>query len=135
MNDDWLSHDNREGEWCVAYHGAGQGQSSDDVKNIVRLIAKSNLKPGHRQFYEDHEDYRHPGKKVGKGVYCTPDPNIIIKEDYAGIVEINDEKYYMAFMLRVKPNKIRCPVDRKDYWVLNGTDDEIRPYGILIKKI
>ena len=38
-------------------------------------------------------------------------------------------------MLRVKPNKIRCPVDRKDYWVLNGTDDEIRPYGILIKKI
>ena len=41
----------------------------------------------------------------------------------------------MAFMLRVNPGKIRCPVNKKKYWVLNGTDDEIRPYGILIKKV
>lgn len=75
------------------------------------------------------------GQKVGRGVYCTPDINITIQDNYAGIVKINDEKYYMAFMLRVKPDKIRCSVNKKDYWVLNGTDDEIRPYGILIKKV
>ncbi len=107
-NDDWLAHDNREGEWCVAYHGVGQGQPSDNVKKAVRSITNSNLKPGSGQYYADHEDYRHPGQKVGEGVYCTPDPNITIQDDYAGIVEINDEKYYMAFMLRVKPDKSRC---------------------------
>ena len=37
-------------------------------------------------------------------------------------------------MLRVNPPKIRVPEVRKDYWVLNGLDSEIRPYGILIKK-
>ena len=60
---------------------------------------------------------------------------MIIQDDYAGIVNINDEQYYMAYMLRVKPDKIRCPANKTEYWVLNGTDDEIRPYGILIKKV
>jgi hypothetical protein len=134
-NDDWLAHDNRQGEWCVAYHGVGRGKPSKDVKKTVGLIAKSNLKPGSGQCYEDENDCRHPGQKVGRGVYCSPDANVIIRDDYAGIVDINDEQYYMAYMLRVKPDKIRCPANKTDYWVLNGTDDEIRPYGILIKKV
>ena len=58
-----------------------------------------------------------------------------IEDGYAGIAEVNGESYYMAFMLRVKPDKIRCHEKKEDYWVLNGTDDEIRPYGILIKKV
>jgi len=134
-NDDWLAYDNREGEWCIAYHGVGQGQSSDKVKNIVNLIATSNLKPGSGQCYEYHEDCRHKPNKVGRGVYCTPDPNVTIKDGYAGIADVNGESYYMAFMLRVKPDKIRCSASKMDYWVLNGNDNEIRPYGILIKKV
>ena len=134
-NDDWLAYDNRAGEWCIAYHGVGQGQTSDKVKNIVNLIANSNLKPGSGQVYEFHEDCRHKPNKVGRGVYCTPDPNVTIKDGYAGIADVNGESYYMAFMLRVKPDKIRCSASKKDYWVLNGNDNEIRPYGILIKKV
>ena len=130
-----VSYDNRKGEWSIAYHGVGQGKNSDEVKDIVNKIAKSNLRPGCRQAYEDEEDCRHKPKKVGKGVYCTPDPNITINDGYAGIVDVNGESYYMAFMLRVKPDKIRCFASKPDYWVLNGTDDEIRPYGILIKKV
>ena len=38
-------------------------------------------------------------------------------------------------MLRVNPEKIRVPVGRPDFWVLNGNPDEIRPYRILIKKV
>ena len=134
-NDDWLAYDNRKGEWCIAYHGVAQGKPSDQVKKVVGLIANSNLKPGIGQAYESDDDCKHPGQKVGKGVYCTPDPNVTIKDGYAGIADINGEQYYMAFMLRVKPDKIRCSAYKKDYWVLNGTDDEIRPYGILIKKV
>ena len=41
-------------------------------------------------------------------------------------------------MLRVKPDVIRCCADcdyAKDYWVLNPTPDEIRPYRILYKEV
>ena len=29
--------------------------------------------------------------------------------------------------MRVKPDKIRCPKSKSDYWVLNGTTNEMRP--------
>ena len=38
----------------------------------------------------------------------------------------------MALMLRVKPQRIRfCNCQDKEYWVLNGKSDEMRPYRIL----
>jgi hypothetical protein len=42
-------------------------------------------------------------------------------------------------MVRVKPNALRhCDVCRdswiENYWVVNATNDEIRPYRILYKK-
>ena len=45
------------------------------------------------------------------------------------------KKYKVGFMLRVKPDKIRASKDKEDYWVLNGTIDEMRPYRILLKEI
>ena len=36
-------------------------------------------------------------------------------------------------MVRVKPDAIRSCQDQSDYWVINGTIDEIRPYRILYK--
>ena len=36
-------------------------------------------------------------------------------------------------MVRVKPKAIRECKDSGDYWVVNGTTDEIRPYRILYK--
>ena len=40
-------------------------------------------------------------------------------------------------MVRVKPDAIRCCNCEyaKDYWVVDGTNNEIRPYRILYKKI
>ena len=53
--------------------------------------------------------------------------------------------YYLAFMCRVNPYKIRINSDKHDYWIVSGDHfsdpnaknytDEIRPYGILIKKM
>ena len=54
-------------------------------------------------------------------------------DKYAGISEINGIKYKTVLMVRVKQEAIRhCKCE--DYWVVNGTTDEIRPYRILYKK-
>ena len=56
-------------------------------------------------------------------------------EGYAGIIEKGNEQYKMGFMVRVNPKKIRVSAGNTDFWVLDGNDDDIRPYRILVKKI
>ena len=133
----WLGMKNIPGEWCVAYHGVGQHQESDKVKYIVGEIIKNEFKVGPRQKHKDCPDKFHPKQKVGEGVYCTPDIKAV--EKYAGKSEINGIIYKTVLMVRVKPDAIRhcdkCLDSRvNNYWVVNGTNDEIRPYRILFKK-
>jgi len=132
-NNDWLACNGRQGEWCIAYHGACHGQSSDDVKKNIKAILETNLRPGGGQAYKDYNDDNHPGNKVGVGVYCTPNPSVI--EGYAGVMNVEGHNYKVAFMLRVKPDKIRFSNSQKDYWVVNGDFSELRPYRLLIKPI
>ena len=132
----WLEMYNLEGEWCVAYHGIGRCKEGKEVKKITSLIIEEGLKEGKAQAHFNCEDKFHPGKKVGEGVYCSP--KIKEAEKYAGTIEINGKKYKTAFMVRVKPDAIRCCGNdeyAKDYWVINGTSDEIRPYRILYKEV
>ena len=130
-NNDWLACNGRAGEWCIAYHGACNGQSSDNVKKGIKSILETNLKPGGGQAYASHDDANHPGQKVGRGVYCSPNPSVIL--GYAGTMNINGHDYRAAFMLRVKPDKIRYSSSQPDYWVVNGDFSELRPYRLLIK--
>ena len=113
-NNDWLGYQNKPGEWCTGYC---------PVTGINKKI---------EQTYEDDDDIKHPGKKVGVGVYCTPQPKTM--EDSTEEIDINGSKYKIGFMIRLHPNRIRCPKSKNDIWVVNGNDDEFRPYGILIKK-
>ena len=138
-NNTWLGMDNIPGEWCVAYHGVASGQSSDNVKNVTGIIYKSKkFKPGLGQAHAGCPDKYHPGKLVGKGVYCTP--KIKTAEGYAGESNINGQIYKTVSMVRVKPSSIRhcdqCIDSRAphNFWVVNGTTNEIRPYRILYKK-
>ena len=58
---DWeirCGHCNKEGEWCVAYHGT-------DIENAKNIIIEG-LKPGKRQAYKDRIDKE--GDKIGEGV-------------------------------------------------------------------
>ena len=114
-NNDWLSYDNRPGEWSIAYSGLS-GQNNENT-----------------QKYEYDMDIRNFGQKVGIGVYTFQNPKIM--EEKTEIVNANGIKYKMGFMLRVKPDKIRIPQTNNQVWVINGTSEEIRPYGILLKKI
>ena len=138
-NNKWIGMCNGPEEWCVAYHGVGDRQDSDIVKNTVGLIYKGGFKAGKRQNHHNCPDQFHPGKKVGDGVYCTP--KIETAERYAGISIIDGQKYKTVLMVRVKPEALRhCDVckDSKEpniYWVVNGTNDEIRPYRILYRQV
>jgi len=114
-NNDWIAHNGVAGEWCVAYHGASQ-----KLNNNYKMM-------------RDVDDSNHPGQKVGEGVYCSPNPNVLDQE--GGEVQVGGKKYKIGFMLRVRPEKIRIAKNNPDYWVLNGTSDEIRPYRILIKNL
>ena len=136
-NNLWLGMNNSPGEWCVAYHGVGYGQSSEQVKKITGNIYKGSFKSGWRQAHKNCPDKYHPGKKVGEGVYCTPHPETA--EQYAGFSEINGKRYKTILMVRIKPEAIRNCDKHNDskndnYWVINGTTDEIRPYRILYKE-
>ena len=115
-NNDWLSYDNRKGEWCIAY---GWLTYNKDTTYLNQ--------------YENDKDIKHNREKVGKGIYCSQDPEVM--EEYTEAVEIKGEKYKLGLMLRVNPSKIRCPENKDDLWVVDGFSDDIRPYGILIQKI
>ena len=71
------------------------------------MIIKRGFKAGGGKSPQYDDDERQPPNgKVRVGVYCTP--NIKIAEGYAGSSSIvNGKRYKMAFMMRVKPDRIR----------------------------
>ena len=133
-NDDWIGMNNSDGEWCVAYHGVGRSeQNPERVKQITGLIYKTSFKVSDINLHGSCDDKFHSGNKVGKGVYCAT--HIETAQKFAGISEINGKKYKTVLMVRVKPDATRgCNCQTaQDYYVVNGTIDEIRPYRILYK--
>ena len=145
-NNDWLGMDGNPNEWAVAYHGIGSklGFSVEKAANLI--FTGRQFKVGGGQACQgdknindrfkfdpnkDTEDQRKEGK-VGIGVYCSPNPKVM--GDYAGCASINGHNYQMGFMMRVKPDRIRISEGTPDYWVLDGTTNEMRPYRLMIKE-
>ena len=128
----WLGMNNNKGEWCVAYHGVAHLQDSKEVAKITGLIYQSGFIKSKWGKATEDIDLRHPDKKCGLGVYCSPD--IEYAERYAGIIQFNDEKYKCVLMLRINPEKIRQSKTWPKEYILEPTTDEIRPYRILLKK-
>ena len=133
---------NKPGEWYIAYHGTGGIEAFKGILNPYGY----GLKAGSRQPFKNSDNCNilnnKEYKKCGKGVYLTP--KIKIAENNSSLLEINGEKYYLVFMCRVNPYKIRIPQDEQDYWIVSGgyndgkvnhkPIDEVRPYRILLKK-
>ena len=113
-NFDWLKKSNKR-EWCIAYCGI------------------TGLTKNMEQKYENENDIKHQNEKVGVGVICFSDPKLL--EEYTETIQVNGENYKVGFQVRVKPNKIRVSEKNKNIWVVNGNENELRPYGILIKKV
>ena len=126
-DDTWLGMDNSEREWCVAYHGTS-------IK-FAKAILETNLKAGNAQVHQfcDNVNPRCNLKKVGIGIYVTP--RVYIAESYSNFKDSN-QKYKCIFMCRVNPTKFRtCEDSNKEYWVVNPSEEDIRPYRLLIKKV
>ena len=134
-NDDWLECNGNKNEWAVAYHGVGSSMAAS-LEEAVGNICKGGYKIGKSQEYKDKENANKPGTKVGIGIYCSPRP--LDLEQYADYYKsstaIKGEHYIMGLMMRVKPDKIRYYKNIPNYWVLNPTTDEMRPYRILVKE-
>ena len=129
---DWISADGREGEWAVAYHGFGCRMKCEQIKEIIKTIIHDNLRPGGGQAFAGAPDCRHKGQKVGVGVYVTP--NINVAMGYAGSIKLGNKMYKLVIMVRVNPSKIREPTSQKEYWIVDGKSDQLRPYRLLIKE-
>ena len=129
---DWLGSDGNPREWAIAYHGFGARMPQDQIKNIIKTIVHENLKPGAGQAYSFSNDRRHPGKKCGNGVYTTP--NLNIATGYAGLINLGSKQYRLVIMVRVNPSFIREPDNIKDFWILDGKPNQLRPYRLLIKE-
>ena len=113
-NDHWISSERKKAEWCVAYCG---------ITGITKKM---------EQIYENEDDIRHKGKKVGVGVYCFNDPKLL--EENTETIKVNGENYKVGFMVRVRPDKIRASEKNKKIWILSGNYSDLRPYGILLKQ-
>ena len=132
----WIAYNNSNGEWSVAYHGIGNGRLGTHLnsKKIQANIFNGNISiPGIKNQFKDYKDLFHLGQKVGEGIIVTPKPEIM--EQNCDIFDCFGKKYKIGFMTRVMPKTIRCAEKQDDYWVINGTDNEIRPYRILIKEL
>ena len=134
-SDDWLAYDGNENEWAVAYHGVRTKMLSK-LEDAVGSIAKTGFKVGKAQVYKDSVNVNQPGNQVGVGIYCSPSPDVLeaYASDSTSSTVIQGKHYIMGFMMRVKPDKIRYPEEKEEYWVLNATTDEMRPYRILVKE-
>lgn len=128
---------NIEGEWWVAYHGAGRGKSDEEIKKIIKNIVENGFISGPNQAREGDRNINQKSngeyERVGVGVYLS---NKISKaEIYAG--KVTDEErneYKIVFMCRVCPQKVRIAQSEPDYFVLDPNKDCVRPYRILLKK-
>ena len=119
---------NNNNEWIKAYHGTGRNCKSDsEIYDMIDNILKQGIKNGINNAHSNCDDKYHPGRKIGIGVYVTPIINTA--KLYAGTIHKDGEKYLTIFLVRVKKSAIRgcnCP-DASDYWVVDGSSDEIRP--------
>ena len=98
-NDFWNDDNNKE--WIKAFHGTGRNCKNEyEIKEIVNSILQNGFKNGFNNVHAFCEDKLHTGKRIGNGVYVTP--NINIARNYAGSITLNGNKYLTLFLKKKK---------------------------------
>ena len=138
-DDNWLSSDNKIGEWYIAYHPI---KTIDSIMGIL----KNGFRRGPFQDYKNIKNINpltnvlYP--KCNEGVYFIPDINEA--KIYTEIFEYLGNKFRIAFMCRINPYAVRIAniETDKESWVVNGDllndpvgikrDKEVRPYRIIM---
>ena len=99
---------------------------------MINNIINNGFKSGYNNKRKNCKDIMHPRKKIGNGVYVTP--NINIAKKFAGKMNIGGKMFLTLFLVKVKQNAIRmcnCP-NASDFWVLRDSSQEIRPISVLL---
>ena len=111
-------------EWPVTYHGTND--------TFAKKIAAHG--------YDLNKGKRF---KFGRGIYSTPDP--AVAEDYATIFEYEGQEYKVLLQNRVNMEdtdivvgKYKCGDStsiRSGEYFVTANEENIRPYGMLFKKM
>ena len=96
----------------------------------ARMIVKEGYKPG-------------PGDAHGKGIYSSPSLEMV-ERYYAKEFELEGKRYKIALQNRVNPDQGAGRLEitaasvtgtGADYWLSPAYNDDVRPYGILIREV
>ena len=126
QNDDWLGPDGirtdeARGEWPVSYHGTNMSNAN--------MILKEGFKQGPRALY-------------GKGIYTSPNLEMVDRL-YAQEFTHGGKTYKIVLQNRVNPDRRNghleiIPASKTgvgaDYWLSPANDNDVRPYGVLIRE-
>ena len=127
VDNSWLNKDNNL--WAIAYYGFGKHLPSQEIIKMLKNIILNNDFKRELTIKCHDSDIRHNRKKVGSGIYLSP--NINIAEQNSGTLIFNKKRYKIVLMARVFTKKIREPEDHS-FWILNN--DDIHIYRILVKE-
>lgn len=114
-DDTWLGATNKAGEWPVSYHGTGKYEAMSIAKEGFKLSKGRAFVFGH-------------------GIYSTP--SVDIAQGYASGKSYrapDGKTYFVVIQSRVNPATIEKKLEGC-YW-LSPKDEDLRPYGILIKEV
>lgn len=108
--------ENAPGEWIVSYHGTSAGN--------IRSIVEGGYDLSKCRLFA-----------YGKGVYSAN--TIGDAEGYATVFTWEGRQFQVAFMNRVNPSPqhLTRVGAASPYYFISKSDKDIRPYGLLIKKI
>ncbi|PKY38724.1 ubiquitin-domain-containing protein [Rhizophagus irregularis] len=124
-NNSWLgvggkrryATDSVRDEWPVSYHGTAK-YNCNSIADDGYLLSR-----GKRFMF-------------GHGIYSTPDIDVASK--YATKFTYEDKNYKVVFQNRVNPNNLTRVTKEEngvgEYWI-NPNSEDLRPYGICIKRI
>ena len=130
-NDNWLNYKNKKGEFAIAYMGINNflGNQDEMISDLNLMLMKKLF----RKELDCRNNEKGEEKKCGDGICLFQNPEYA--ENSAGIINVYGYQIKVLLMCRINPEKIRQPYNFRDFWILNPTPDEIRPYRILIKII
>ena len=140
QNNDWLKKNGSNREYAVAY--LGPNNFLINKNSIIKEIIKEEQYEDNNSVFSflqtlfndnsnNSSERKSPNNITGICLFQKPE----LAENYAGIVNTFGYRIKIMLMCRVNPKKIKKTEKYPDYWILNPTPDEVRPYRILFKKM
>ena len=131
-NNDWIKRNDKYSKWANAYYGFDKNLNEENIRDILKNIVKNNYIEQNCIIQKNCLDWdkRHKGKRIGVGIYVTPNINFL--ERNCKEIVFNNKKYKISLMSKVLIEKIKEP-EYGNYWILN--EKYVRIYRILLKEV